>query len=1520
VDSDTLLAELTACETEMAEGRQPANGPVILELAERLLAGPDGERGPADAWHRYLDATRKSPFLQSLPDREARERWAETAFAAIRHAGHTLETMLDQRVAAHPDRVLFHQLGRHSEQGWTYAATAGRIRSLATALLEERDAPPRVALLLEKNSFDGACCDLACLTYGLFVSPLSPHFGNDVLAWIFERIAIDTVVTDSAELQAKLEAIRETAGKPFRILQLSPHSTAGGSDDFRLVEAATRLSPDRVAEILADRPRPGLFEPATTMFTSGSTGMPKGVVFTAYNLISKRYARAAALPDVTEKEMLISYLPLYHTFGRYLEMMGMLFWGGTYVFADNPSIQTLAAGMAGWSPTGLISIPRRWAQLHERCLEIMGEDRSPESRAGALEAVVGKRLRWGLSAAGYLDPQVFHFFQDAGVALCSGFGMTEATGGITMTPPMAYKEDTVGIPLPGVRTRLGEGNELQLTGEYIARYLNDPEPGPGEDYWLPTGDVFRIQESGYYQIIDRIKDIYKNSRGQTVAPRQTEQLFAEVPGISRTFLVGDGRAYNVLLIVPDREDPVLAGLATEEERHDYFHQIITAANLKLAPYQRVLDFAVLHRDFEAGREELTPKGSYRRKVIEGNFTGLIESLYETRDVELALDQITVRIPRWFFRDLGILVTDIVVTGGGLLNRRNSVFLPLAAEPGNGLVRVGDLAYALEGDRLDLGLFARQPLLWAANPTLEAFAPCVEGWDRQLRGVSEQVFLTASREERPPARDAAGPERSTELPKAATLCASALYAPRDQAMAALGDLSELLKSARHRTARMIRRRLEALARHPDDTVRCEAYKVLLLDEPRVDYSTLLPSFLESGRPFLTAESMAAIAASGFGTRRLDALRQRLHAYRTRLGWPATEAVRAQFTDVFRLLAGFVRQNIRYYGAVRSELVSWILHRSDPQLAAEAEEIFTELGRWFEEQLATDDRSSPEQWAGRIIYQDGLPADEVEHLNRILVGTTFLRESIMLAFSQQASFRIDQVPPGGIWVTRVNAAGEQRLYRVSVNTDSGRHYDLLLSVRPDLDEERVHQTNLWLIALYGHPHGVPVVPHFGCCRPELGALSLAFIGGQTVWNTIHEIAENRGNDWEPLFIRSMAAHFTAWRHSGMQIVPGTPSPRNTVVPRDDWRGGGQIHSLSGWAPYNGPLSLVAPMLRWFYDQTAHHYPWCSDTLDRGWILDACVEALGPEEAGKFLEELAQDLEEHPLPGDGDDLARRVRERREQLLQGYHRPLALRCAIERYTQWQTQNPEATAEAREQMAGELHRLYRLRGHGEIARYHLYLDTYFRAAGPRVRDAFRAMLEAMFRHPEAHPTQLLELSELKAAIESDEDRLAFSRLVFPSLKAGRPLDLIPVGEEKQLVVSSQIADRHGRTYTVHEPLQPGEIGRLYRLFLKRGISMKLTDRDRHLLAVDADDQIVGGVRYREEEEGLVQLEGITVLPSLRRRGIRTALLEDFCTRMTETGGRLVRTHFSARSFFTPLGFRPDKRWGGLVRFLQPPE
>jgi len=180
-----------------------------------------------------------------------------------------------------------------------------------------------------------------------------------------------------------LEQLKQKTGLNFEILGLQRIEPAGGSR--YLGEQIRSLNPKENRAGSSPAARFRLTQVSTVMYTSGSTGIPKGVSFSTYNLISKRFARGAALPAVGQDEVLLSFLPLYHTFGRYFELLGSIFWRGTYVFSGNPSIDTLLSLFPKVNPTGLVSVPIRWVQIYERCREAVAGARTEQEKRKRLE-------------------------------------------------------------------------------------------------------------------------------------------------------------------------------------------------------------------------------------------------------------------------------------------------------------------------------------------------------------------------------------------------------------------------------------------------------------------------------------------------------------------------------------------------------------------------------------------------------------------------------------------------------------------------------------------------------------------------------------------------------------------------------------------------------------------------------------------------------------------------------------------------------------------------------------------------------------------------------------------------------------------------------------------------------------------------------------------------------------------------------------------------------------------------------
>lgn len=1490
---------------------------------------------PNETWHEILHFTSKYPFLNLLRNDEQRNKWAEMVFEIIQKSEYSLCDMFNHRVNDIGHQVLFQDMSTSRGTQWTYNQINSFVREIAATFYKTKANDPRVAIISE-NSVESASCDLACLFYDIFVTPLNVHFKDDVLINIFEELNISIVVTDTSQRLKTLERVRNKTKQHFTIFVLDKHINTNDQDIFFLPEVCKTLNIDEIESILSKHEKKSINRVATTMFTSGSTGLPKGVSFSIYNLVSKRFARSAAVPQVGKNEVMLSFLPLFHTFGRYLEMLGTIYWYGTYVFTGNPSAERLLSLFPKINPSIFISIPLRWIQLYDKAMEKIQLTDNKEEVTKKLRSVVGDRLKWGLSAAGYLDPKIFQFFQNQDINLCSGFGMTEATGGITMTPPGKYEEFTTGIPLPGVKTRFKENNELEISGHYIANYLEEAGPddiipypnSENEDYWLPTGDIFKVNSNGYYEIVDRVKDIYKNNKGQTIAPKTVEKLFINVPGIKQTFLVGDARPYNVLMIVPDLNDPILSNYLKDNNKEEYFHQIITAANKELAPYERIINYTLLERDFSADKGELTPKASFNRKSIEKNFKDVINDLYQSNTIIIEYNSLKIKIPRWFYRDIGVLENDIVIQKKGLHNKTSKTSLSIT-QINDYQYRIGDLIYTFKEDVLDLGLFARQPKLWIGNPELIQFCPVKEGWDLPFKNISDQIerpievskYYTLN--ELPPLKLI----RDQKLIFINNLICCSLLGESQTSIEYTKQISQVLKDSNENHTEVLRRRLEALSRHQEIEVRAMAYRILLLDDPNPDYSKLFPAFIQSGLPFLNDNSILEIAKSDMGKQHLESLRQRLYTYRIQLDWPANENTRKQFENILELLFSFTGKHLEYYNSVRAELCSWILHKSDPYLSEKALNYFNELYEIFEQTIKSKTQDSDIiELKNKIVFENGITITESNNIIGILSTTTFLSQSIMLAYDEK-DFLLSDIHNEGIWISRLMSYGNYNHYRISVNTNKGKHYDLHFMINPKISEAAGAETVYWLAAISGFPYATLSMPTLGCYLPEAGALSTKFIGELTVWEKIREFAGihhslgyiNIRNPWRKLFIKGLAVFFQTWQQSGYKIVPGAISPNNVTVPELDYLETASILSIAGQKRYKNTLSIIKPIIQNFFNKVVAHYPWCRKQLDISWIFDACIEALGFDEAQDFFINLRSDLQnEDVYYCDKKNFIDALEKYLDHIKVNYYLPLSVYNSIDQYHEWEKINPLATPVAKEQTIFELSSLYRIYRFPEIVRYYLYKNTYFSDANQEIKKAFDNLLTKMSAHYQHPATHFIELTDLQSAIKDSDDKNIFSRMVFSRMRRQHKLDIVKhnVENKEHVLVKSYIKDKFGKEYTFREPIEPSEIGKLYRLFFEENYPKSISEMDKHMVVLDDQGRVIGGLCYINLENQVVLLDGSAVTKPLKGRGIGTAMIDNFCSRMASEGVKYIKAHFLLGNFYLKLDFKVDKKWGALVKFL----
>ena len=571
-------------------------------------------------------------------------------------------------------------------RGVSSAEALRQVAALAAVLEREGVARGDRVAIISENRLEWALTDFALLCLGAMGVPIYPTLLEPDVEFILRDSGSKGAVVSSRTQVKKMLNIRSRLpGLKFvLVLDRLDQPVEGIESWHEVVEAesagataAVESFGKKVSETTPD-------QAATLLYTSGTTGEPKGVVLTHSNIVSNVQA-CRTLFDFGPGDVSFSFLPLSHIFERMLDYF--CFWAGVSI-AYAESMERMPQNLLEVRPTVMAVVPRVLERIQDRvmdavrqgpgvkrslfnwavrvcrqCARARLENLAPGIFLSAQHALadrlvcskvragLGGRIRILISGAAPLSPDIAEFFHAMGMPVYEGYGLTETSPVIAVNFPGSVKLGTVGRPIPGVEVKLsdekvdddfGAGREILTRGPNVTPGYFHSEESNREAFaegWFRTGDLGALDADGYLSITGRKKNLFKTSGGKYVSPDKIESLFQGHPYFAQIVVVGDGRRSVSALIVPnlarleayaheqqiefrDRED-----LAANHAIRTFMLQQVDEATRWLAPHEKIRQITLLAKEFSLEAGELTPTQKIRRRVVQERYHDVIERMY-----------------------------------------------------------------------------------------------------------------------------------------------------------------------------------------------------------------------------------------------------------------------------------------------------------------------------------------------------------------------------------------------------------------------------------------------------------------------------------------------------------------------------------------------------------------------------------------------------------------------------------------------------------------------------------------------------------------------------------------------------------------------------------------------------------------------------------------------------------------------------------------------------------------------------
>lgn len=540
-------------------------------------------------------------------------------------ARHLPELLLHQADRLGPRAALrYREHGLYRDLSWHDLAQVAL--DAAAALCEVGVRPGDRVGLLSENRPEWIFADLAILCASAVSVPLHAPLSAKQIEYQLADSGTVCLFVSTPEQAAKLAEVRSRLPALETVVQMEGPRAAGALSWQGFVQRGRLARGRQAAELERRRRELAPDSLATLMYTSGTTGNPKGVMLTHDNFLSNVRAVYEVFKPLDADEIFLNWLPLSHVYARTVDYYLALLAGVPLALARNAD--TVLADVAQVRPTAMSSVPRLYEKVVGAVAALPADERQRR-----LRGCFGGRTRWLGSGGAPLPPSVGEALREAGLEVLQGYGLTETSPVITLNRLGANRLGTVGPALPGVEIRIAPDGEILTRGPHVMKgYWKQPEATAAalDGGWFHTGDLGQLDEAGYLKITGRKKEMLVLSNGKKVAPSFVEGLLAAEPCIEQAVIYGEGKPFVSALVVP-RWPAVQAAAGTAKANdavYDFLMERVTAALSAAATWEKVRKIVVVPEPFCVGREELTVSLKLRREVIFDHHRAELEALYD----------------------------------------------------------------------------------------------------------------------------------------------------------------------------------------------------------------------------------------------------------------------------------------------------------------------------------------------------------------------------------------------------------------------------------------------------------------------------------------------------------------------------------------------------------------------------------------------------------------------------------------------------------------------------------------------------------------------------------------------------------------------------------------------------------------------------------------------------------------------------------------------------------------------------